>query len=114
MQKNKDHESLLLVEDNKSQEIDDKNNVENYKILDSKLISLSSPRMFPVQWYTLLLLFLFCILLMMMAYRYGLEKYIFPHERWQHFIIFLKAKILAYQSGLRLCVEVRPTYGGFT
>ena len=92
MQKNKDHESLLLVEDNKSQEIDDKNNVENYKILDSKLISLSSPRMFPVQWYTLLLLFLFCILLMMMAYRYGLEKYIFPHERWQHFIIFLQAK----------------------
>ena len=53
-------------------------------------------------WYIIFIyvfLFAFCIMLL---YRYGVKKYIFTHEKWQHFIIFLQAKkmckIAAYKN----------------
>jgi len=71
---------------------DDKNSIEYYTILDQYYWPHAFTSIIPFIWYQVILYFLLFILFVMMIYRYGIQRYVFTHDTWQRFMMFLQAK----------------------
>ena len=66
--------------------------IEDFTVLEPNLMQTDQLSMIPLSWYTKFLQFLYFIFFLMMVYRYVIKKYLFTYDRFQHTVIFFKAK----------------------
>lgn len=70
----------------------------DYKILSNDKVFKYGLAMVSLWWYQLLLYILLCIWICMMIYRYFLIEYVFVHDSWNRFFIFLCARIACQRA----------------
>ena len=79
---------LLDEEDQENKE----ENIKKYHVLEQKYTRAYQKIMVPYFWYSLLLYFFGLIFLLMMTYRYIIQKYLFTNDTFRYYIIFFQAK----------------------